>query len=148
MIRSATGADQETIKKIVREAGINPLNLDWPRFLVADECGQIIGVGQVKPHSDGRRELASIAVIPERRGQGIGSALIEALLEQENGDLYLFCRPGLETYYRRFGFYKVEGNELGLSMGRMYKWGNLFMRVVSPFYSRRMGFIAMKREAK
>ncbi len=145
-IRAATAADQADIKKIVREAGINPFSLDWPRFLIAEEDGQVVGVGQIKQHRDGSRELASIAVIPGYRGQGIGAALIEALLQPETGQLYLFCRPGLEPYYQRFGFCKVEGNGLQPSMARMYRWGNWLLRLASPFNRRRAGFIAMKRE--
>src|SRR5690348_16699724 len=90
-IREATEADQATIRAIIREAQLNPMNLDWPRFLVAEDGGQVVGIGQVKPHSDGSRELASIAVIPSRQRGGIGRQLIRALLAREAGPLYLVC---------------------------------------------------------
>lgn len=111
-IRSATPADQKIIERIIRDAGINPMALDWRRFLIAEENGQVIGIGQVKPHSDGSRELASIAVIPECRGQGIASAIIRALLEKERGEIYLLCRNELESFYARFGFRKIGRDEM------------------------------------
>jgi N-acetylglutamate synthase-like GNAT family acetyltransferase len=103
-IRCAVQADQNSINSIVRAAGINPFNLRWPRFLVAEEDGRVIGVVQVKPHRDGSRELASLAVIPERRDRGVGSALVGAILAAEAGPVHLTCADRLEGYYARFGF--------------------------------------------
>ena len=103
-IRAATKADQPTISRMIKEANINRMSLKWPNFIVAEEEGAIVGVGQVKLHGDGSRELASIAVVPARQGQGIGSAIIKTLLAREAGVLYLTCRSQMEHYYERFGF--------------------------------------------
>jgi N-acetylglutamate synthase-like GNAT family acetyltransferase len=85
------------------------MNVHWPNFLVADEGGVTIGLGQVKTHRDGSRELASIAVVPERRHEGIASAIIKTLLARETEDvLYLTCQPRLEGYYQRFGFRRIQ----------------------------------------
>jgi amino-acid N-acetyltransferase len=111
-IRRAAEADQATITRLVRGAGINPFDLRWPRFLVADEDGQVIGAVQIKRHGDGSRELASLAVIPERGGQGVGSALVRALLATETGPVYLTCADRLEGYYARFGFRRLEPAEM------------------------------------
>jgi N-acetylglutamate synthase-like GNAT family acetyltransferase len=107
-IRPATEADQPTIRRLIREANLNRMSLHWPNFLVAEQDGAIVGVGQVKAHGDGSRELASIAVVPGRQGQGIGRALIERLLARERGVLHLTCRSGLEGFYQRFGFRRLE----------------------------------------
>src|ERR1700693_3483218 len=96
-IRLATEADQPTIRRLIKEANLNRLSLHWPNFVVAEERGAIIGVGQVKAHRDHSRELASIAVVPARQGQGVGSALIQRLLAGERGAvLHLTCRRELE----------------------------------------------------
>ena len=69
----------------------------------------MVGMGQVKSHGDGSRELASIAVLPKRQGQHIGTAVIKGLLAREAGVvLHLSCRRELEDYYERFGFQRVE----------------------------------------
>ena len=111
-IRPATAADQRTITAIIRRAGINPMALHWQRFLLAEADGEIIGTVQVKPHGDSTRELASLAVIPEWQGQGIGTALMQAALALETGPLYLTCRSEIEGYYTRFGFRPLARDEL------------------------------------
>jgi predicted N-acetyltransferase YhbS len=68
----------------------------------------VIGVGQVKAHADGSRELASIAVVPEWQGQGVGEALVRALMARETGPLYLMCDAHRESYYQRFGFRRLD----------------------------------------
>ncbi|HEY2941485.1 MAG TPA: hypothetical protein VGN09_03535, partial [Vicinamibacteria bacterium] len=65
-IRPATQADQATIVRLVRRANLNRMNLRWPNFLVAESDGGVVGIGQVKTHRDGSRELASMVVVSER----------------------------------------------------------------------------------
>ena len=123
IIRPANAGDQVPIRAIVRAARLNPIGLDWPRFLVAEQGGGLIGVGQVKPHRDGSRELASIAVVPEWQGQGIGAAIVRELLARERGVLHLMCASTTMPFYRRFGF-----DEIG--------------RAAMPAYFRRMTRVA------
>ncbi len=130
-IRPATAADQPAITALVRGAGINPLSLRWPRFLVAEEVGWIIGVAQIKPHGDGSRELASLAVVSDRQGEGIGAALIAAWLSRERGPLYLMCADHLEGYYARFGFRRIEAGEMPPYFRRMVRVANIIARVAT-----------------
>lgn len=111
-IRRAVQADQTSITALVRAAGINPFDLRWQRFLVAEDRGRVIGAIQIKPHRDGSRELASLAVVPANRGQGVGSALVKALLATEGGPVYLTCADRLEGYYTRFGFRRLDPPEM------------------------------------
>ena len=129
-IRSAIQADQKTIARIIRDAGINPMSLDWHRFVIAEDVGAVVGIGQVKQHSDGSRELASIAVIPKRQRQGIASEIIRALLANERGDLYLVCRDELESFYARFGFRKIGQREMSPYFRRLMRVMNVIARVV------------------
>lgn len=128
-LRPATQSDQKIIEQIVRNAGINPMSLDWHRFLISEENGQPIGIGQIKQHGDGSRELASIAVIPEKRGQGVASEIIRALLARENGDVYLTCRAPLESFYNQFGFRSVGRAEMTPYFKRLHRIGNFFARL-------------------
>ena len=107
-IHTAGADDQYAITAIVRAARNNPRDLDWQRFLLAQWGQDIIGVGQVKPHPDGSRELASIAVVPEWQGNGVGGMLIRALLSRETGTLHLMCVADREGYYQRFGFKRLD----------------------------------------
>ncbi len=74
--------------------------------------GEIIGCGQVKPHKDGSRELASIVVAQPWRGNGVASAIIEHLMAANPGPLYLTCRSGLGPFYEKFGFRVVGDSEM------------------------------------
>lgn len=121
-IRPATRDDAQTIRAIIREANINPMALDWPRFLLAvSEEGEVIGCGQVKPHGDGTRELASIAVIPAWRGKGVARAMIERLLAENPGVLYLTCQAHLGAFYEKFGFRPLTRHEMPPYFRRIHR---------------------------
>jgi amino-acid N-acetyltransferase len=112
-LRPATSADFPAIRGLIRLVQINPIDLDWQRFVIAvTPEGEMIGCGQVKPHSDGSRELASIAVTPSWRKHGVARLIIEHLIASEPGTLYLTCRARLEPFYTRFGFKAIEQQEM------------------------------------
>jgi amino-acid N-acetyltransferase len=145
VIRAARAGDQAAIRAIIREAQLNPMSLDWPRFVVAEDGGQIVAVGQVKPHSDSSRELASIAVIPSRQRQGLGRQIIRALLAHEQGPLYLICMDHHDSYYQQFGFRRVEAAALPPALRRIYRVGRA-LTALALRLTRRQGFlIAMYR---
>ena len=133
-VRAAVEADQDAITTIVRDAHIFPFGLKWDRFVLAVDNEQIVGTGQIKPHGDGSLELASIAVIPSRQSQGIGSLVVNALIAQHgqrttNTDLYLMCRSVHESYYNRFGFQRIER----LAMPRYFRRVTMVGAVVFAF---------------
>ncbi len=112
-LQPAAAADAKTIRRVINLVGINPTGLSWKRFVVAvDGEGSIIGCGQVKPHKDGSLELASIAVLPKWRGKGVARQVIEYLLQQYPGRLYLMCRSPLEPLYRKFGFQAIVQEDM------------------------------------
>jgi N-acetylglutamate synthase-like GNAT family acetyltransferase len=129
--RKARADDQKAIRSLIYRVKINPIGLDWQRFLVAvDEHDQVIGCGQIKPHGGGTREIASIAVMPEHQGQGIGKEMIRRLMENEPLPLYLTCRSVMGPYYQKFGFVKIPPHELKGYFRRI--WG--LARVVSRLF--------------
>lgn len=130
-LRPATLSDQKPIERLIHDAGINPMSLDWRHFVIAEEDGKTIGIGQIKQHGDGSRELASIAVIPERQKQGIASEIIRHLLANENGVIYLTCRDQLESFYARFGFRKIERAARSVTpyFRRIIRLTNVFLTV-------------------
>ena len=79
ILRPASEEDFPANRALIRIVGINPTGLDWHRFVVAvTPDDEMIGCGQVKPRADGTRELASIAVRPAYRQQGIAQAIMVA----------------------------------------------------------------------
>ncbi len=146
-MRSARAGDQRTIRAIVREARLYPLGLHWSHFLVVEQEGQILGVGQVRPHGNGSRELASIAVRPEHRGQGIGDRLVQALLAREPGPIYLICADERMSFYRRFGFCEISARESPPSLRWKLRAGSVVASVASGLGLGVGRVAAMKREA-
>ncbi len=148
VIREATEGDQAAIRVIIRAAQLNPLSLDWPRFMVAEDGPEIVGIGQVKPHSDGSRELASIAIIPSRQRQGLGRRIIRALLARETGPLYLVCMDHNDSYYQQFGFRRVDdAAALPPALRRIYRFGRAATAVAIRLARQQGRLIAMYRPA-
>lgn len=109
LLRPAAAQDSAAIRSLIHAVRINPIGLNWRHFIVAvDSSGSLLGCGQLKRHSDGSIELASIAVVETARQKGIASAIIRALLGRESQrPLYLMCRGELAGFYPRFGFRPV-----------------------------------------
>ena len=105
LLRPAAETDALKIHDLIHRVGINPLDLNWRHFVVAENADdRFIGCAQLKPHRDGSLELASLAVEPEYRRQGVARELIEHLLANSPRPLYLMCRPVLVPFYEKFGF--------------------------------------------
>ena len=143
-LRQAAQADFSEIRDLIDAVGINPMGLDWRRFIIAvDVEDHLVGCGQVKPHRDGSLELASIAVRPEWRKQGVARAIIVQLLETHPRPVYLVCRNRLGTFYEKLGFVNITNPDdmppyfrrlirlvqvfqrLGLINERLMSFGNL-----------------------
>jgi len=128
-IRSACAGDAATITALIRAEHLDPLNVHWQNFLVAEEAGRIIGIGQIKPYPSGR-ELGSLAVLSDRRQSGVGGAIIHALIERERGPLLLFCLAFREPYYAGFGFRRCGLRDLPGEFKVKYALGATFTRLV------------------
>lgn len=126
-LRPALETESGAIKDLINSVGINPMALDWKRFIVAvDADDQVIATGQIKPHGRDIHELASIAVVPEYRGQGLARAIIEYLLKDSPRPLYLTCVSSLESFYTKFGFVSLPHEEMPRYFQRLSKLANVF----------------------
>lgn len=129
-LRPAQESDSSAIKQLIRATGINPMSLDWRRFIVAvDPQDRVIATGQIKPHQGNILELASIAVTPEHRGEGIARAIIEHLLKDSPRPLYLTCRSRLEPLYAKFGFRPISHEEMPRYYQRISRLAGIFQKV-------------------
>jgi len=145
-IRPARPEDQETIVNYVRQAKINPRNLHWENFLVAEENGKLVGIRQVKIHKQGTREVGSGFVLPEYRRQGISARLMHEILSREQGALYLMCRDMRAPYYEQFGFRQVAVDQLPADFHKEYRIGRIVTSLMSFFSKEKVRIIPMKRE--
>jgi len=128
VVRPATAADQKTIKAIIRAVQINPMDLNWPNFVLAvdQDSGAIVGTAQIKQHRDGSQELASIGTLATHRRQGIAHMLINHLLAEHQGTLYLTCLDTMESFYTQFGFRTITLAEMTPYFRRMMRLAETF----------------------
>lgn len=145
IIRPARPEDQQTIVEFIRQAKINPRNLHWEHFLVAEEDGQVIGIRQVKVHAQGTREVASGFVLPEYRRRGVSARLMEELFARETGPLYTMIDERWAPYYEQFGFQRVAMNQLPPDFHREYRMGKAITALISLFRKDKIRIIPMKR---
>jgi N-acetylglutamate synthase-like GNAT family acetyltransferase len=144
-IRRANAADQTDITTMVRRARLNPRALQWSHFVVAEHEGHIVGVAQVRPHPDGARELASIVVEPEHRGQQIASRLIDTLLSDDPGRMYMLVDRPFANHYRRWGFHPISPRALPNSISRQYRIGRVVTTIGSLALRRHIRIIPLER---
>jgi N-acetylglutamate synthase-like GNAT family acetyltransferase len=125
-IRPAREDEAGRIRDLIFLVGINPMGLDWKRFVVAvDDQDEMIGCGQLKPHGADILELASIAVYPAQQGKGVARLIIEHLLQNSPRPLYLMCQSSLGSFYEKFGFRAISYEEMPRYFQRMSKLAGL-----------------------
>ena len=140
-LRRATENDSLLIKDLIHRVGINPMDLDWHRFVIAvDGSGKMLGCGQLKPHGKDVIELASIAVEPPYQHQGIARVIIEHLVASGPRPLYLTCRSPLGSFYEKWGFHSIQPNEMPAYFRRLSRLVN----VVGVFMNEKMLVMKLK----
>lgn len=129
-LRPACEADQPAIRALVHSEGLDPTGLRWQHFTVAEASGEIVGVGQIRPHPH-CRELGSLVIQPAWRQQGLGAALVQAILAAERSDVYLECPVWMVAYYTRFGFATIRLRQTPMPLKLKAAVGKLLMRLTN-----------------
>lgn len=122
------GARPVRLAVFVEEQGV-PLELEWDaddarslHVVAHDEEGAAIGTGRLLP--DGH--VGRLAVCRSARGQGVGGAMLRALMEQarQRGDsqVVLHAQTQAEAFYVAHGFVRqgAEFMEAGIGHVRMH----------------------------
>lgn len=84
---------------------------DVQEFWVAELDGDLVGCGALHVLWEDLAELRTIAVLPRRTGQGIGHALVDALITvaRELGLSRLFVLTFETAFFARHGFVEIDG---------------------------------------
>ena len=98
----AVADDLPRIEALLRDAGlpvkgVAPLIED---FLVVRSDGQVVAAGVIEPLTEGGL-LRSVVVDPALRGQGLGQAVVDALVHQSHGPLYLLTETAPDFFASR-----------------------------------------------
>jgi GNAT superfamily N-acetyltransferase len=83
-------------------------NSMFVRFVYAGP--RLVGAGRVLADGLDCAYIADVAVHPEQQGRGLGSAIIERLVEAARGHkkILLYANPGTEDFYLKLGFLPME----------------------------------------
>ncbi|ACK73151.1 GCN5-related N-acetyltransferase [Gloeothece citriformis PCC 7424] len=116
VLRSAQKEDMGRIRQLVFSAMLDPTQLNWSQFWVIEYERRIIACGQLR-NFDGAQELGSLVVVKDWRDRGIGSYLVQHLMNIATKPLYLECLGTRRVeFYSRFGFVRVSWDELPPSL--------------------------------
>ncbi len=83
-------------------------NCRFKCFVYSD--GDLIGVGRALADGLDCSYIAGVAVHPDHRGRGLGTAIMEKLIELSQGHrkIILYANPGAERFYSTLGFYRMN----------------------------------------
>jgi amino-acid N-acetyltransferase len=107
-IRNATDLDLSAVENLLSASDLplEGVRANFSSFIVAEEAGEIAGAIGLEEYGSAAL-LRSAVVSPEHRGSGVGSRLVEELLERAEvagiEDVYLLTTTA-EEYFPRFGF--------------------------------------------
>lgn len=126
-VRQARADEQALIRRLVTRARLDPSNLHWQNFLLAEVNGEVVGCVQIRPYP-GLRELGSMVVRSSYRKRGVGGALMRAILGQSVPPIFLECPAYRVSFYERFGFHVVGVREIPWVLRVKWILGNTLVR--------------------
>ena len=129
-LRAATADDRWNIRWLVLSEGLDPTQIRWSQFWVAEAHGRVVGCGQLRQF-DEAQELGSLVVARSYRHQGIGSALTRALLVSATHPVYLECLgQSLAQFYAQLGFEVTSLAQLPMALQRKFALTNRLARLL------------------
>ena len=96
----------------------------------AERDGQTVGMARVIGDGAISYHIQDLIVLPEYQRKGIGTVLMDAVMEgidkqaPAGARITLFAAPGLEPFYSRYGFVERPHGKLGPGMVCVKKQGN------------------------
>ncbi|MCI8336408.1 MAG: N-acetyltransferase [Peptococcaceae bacterium] len=123
LLRKATMADVESIRALINNYADQGLMLPKARsaiyenireYVLAEEAGQVVGVGGLHILWHDLAEVRSLAVAEGVRGKGIGRKIVSALEEEARtlGVTRCFALTYQKDFFSSCGYQLVENKEL------------------------------------
>ncbi len=119
LIRPARPEEAPAIAELVAQHAQRALMLPRPLpavresidcWIVAVEGGRVLACGSLLRYTPELTEVRSLAVADEFKGQGLGSAVVKALIEEarRRGVRHLFALTRVAPFFQRLGFEPTE----------------------------------------
>jgi len=123
VVRKARVADAKAIGDLINHYARRGMLLPKPlgrvyetlrTFSVWEENGKVLGCGRLDIVWENLAEVGSVAVHDSLRGQGVGSRLVESLVEEarELGIPRLFALTYQVNFFKRLGFNAIPKHDL------------------------------------
>jgi amino-acid N-acetyltransferase len=120
-IRAARTADVKGIRQLIDEYSLQrrllsketvTLYENVQEFVVVIDDGEVVGCGALHVLWEDLAEVRTLAVHERLRGQGIGHAILAAIVERaaELGVKRLFCLTFETEFFARHGFVEIQGS--------------------------------------
>ncbi|HEX5426793.1 MAG TPA: amino-acid N-acetyltransferase [Pedococcus sp.] len=120
VVRRARAADIRAIRELVRPLAESRVLVSkdavtyyesLQEFRVAEVDGELVGCGALHVMWEDLAEIRTLAVGPQVKGSGVGSVLLEALVQdaRDLGLRRLFCLTFELDFFTRHGFTPIDG---------------------------------------
>lgn len=118
--RKANLEDTPLILDILNSASGDIEDIKAEQFLIAEDKNKIVGCVRIK-NINNFLMLASLAVLPDYRKKGIGSALVTRVIGgNAKRPVYLFCNVKNKSFYEKFGFKTVKNGDIPENLRKDY----------------------------
>jgi predicted N-acetyltransferase YhbS len=114
-ITRATRRDRDELKEFYASQDWGEVRVEEGVAFFARQ-GDIIGAIRLAEAEPNVLMVDDVVVREDRRGQGIGKALMQAAMNSRGGKLYLVCHPPVRPFYEAFGFEEVDYEALPRSI--------------------------------
>lgn len=119
--RNAKVKDTAGILQLVRSVSGDERGFDYKQFVVAFKDDILVGCARTVQIEKDCKELASLAVSPAFRRNGIGTKLIKRVLEKDDyRPLYLICENNKSGFYNKHQFNTCNSSILPSTLKRDY----------------------------
>ena len=105
-ITRATRHDLDDIKELLATNEWDDADLKAGPFYFA-RSGSVVGCIQLIEVAPQTLVLDNVLVLEDKRGTGVGRALMEAVMNAKGGTMYLCCHEENIGFYGKFGFESV-----------------------------------------
>ena len=105
LVSPACEKDLPVIVQLAKSFNLDCEDFLWKQFVVAKSNDTIIGFGRLRDYPD-CTEVATVGVIHEERNKGIGTSIVNKLIQTGPKEIFVTCV--ILNFFSRLGFEAVK----------------------------------------